>query len=119
MTMSTAYPSEIDGSLLRNTSPILYATAYLFSYHRALLVGDFGYVVGIRTLQSANVLAKRITTEVHQEEIKLLASLSHRNILPVIGFVRTDLLDSIRLITELPALGVMEGFLGSLTGNVL
>ena len=118
MATSAAYPKEIDGSLLRQTSPILSGTGYLFSYDRALLAGEFNLVVGIRTLQ-ANSLTTNITVKVQEEEIKLLTGLSHRNILQVFGIVHSSLADSIRLVTELPAFGLLEGFLNNCRGTVL
>ena len=117
MATSAAYPKEIDGSLLKQTSPIVSVRGYLFSYDRAFLAGEFGLVVGIRTLQRANSLTKRMTVKVQEEEIELLTNLSHRNIVQVFGIVHTSLVDSIRLITELPAFGVMEGFLNNCRGT--
>ena len=119
MATSAAYPKEIDGSLLKQTSPIVSSPSDLFSYDRALLAGEFNLAVGIRTLQRANSLTKEMTVQVQEEEIKLLTNLSHRNILQVFGIVHSSLEDSIRLVTELPAFGLLEGFLKKCRGTVL
>ena len=111
MATSTAHQREIDGSLVRHTSPIVSDEHLLFSFNRCILVGEFGIVVGIRTLNSANdVSSTYLTPEVQEKEIQLLGSLSHRNILPVFGCVHSNNVGSIRLITELPAFGCLRDF---------
>ena len=104
MATSTAHPREIDRSLLRHTSRIVSSENRMFSFDRGILVGEFGIVVGIRTMNSA------VPPEVQEKEIKLLGSCSHRNILPVVGCAHSSLVDSIRLITELPAFGFLADF---------
>ena len=119
MATSTARPREIDRSLLRYTSPIVSDERSLFSFDRGILVGEFGIVVGIRTLNSEVDLL--FPPEVQEKEIKLLGSLSHRNILPVFGYVHSSLslVDSTRLITELPAFGYLSDFVKGIVGPIV
>ena len=120
MATSTAHQREIDGSLVRHTSPIVSDEHLLFSFNRCILVGEFGIVVGIRTLNSANFVSSTfLTTEVQEKEIKLLGSLSHRNILPVVGCVHSIHVGSIRLITELPAFGYLTDFVKGIVGPIV
>ena len=118
MEASTAHPKEIDGSLLRRTSPIVSGKRHLFLFDRGILLGEFSIVVGIRTLNSSHQISD-FTPEVQEKEIRLLGSLSHRNILPVFGCVHSSLVGSIRLITELPAFGLLSDFVKGIVGPIV